>query len=1321
MAEGHGGFRPGAGRKPIPGKPKKIRAENKVKPRALDPAEPKKDFVFQDVMHLLPELEEMSRKYSRQQRRTEDNNPFRLPTHPPQIEAAIKRAGLNTMAMDGALQDNLNFSGAGWLASGEFDALPGQGLVFLGFTYLAELAQRPEFRVMSETIADDATRKWIDFDVVGDENKQREEREKDPAGYDERMADPDQRKKRVSDAGKLDKVKALKDDQLRLMVKDRFYEMSRGDGFFGRMHLFLDIRVNDSNEIDNNDLKSPLGDSWNPTISPSKVPLNSFKGLRSIEPVWTYPLMYNAINPLREDWYNPQVWFVMGQEIHGSRLQTFIGHPVPDMLKPAYSFSGLSLTQMAKPYVDIWLKTRASVAELIHSFSVMVLMTDLGTTMQPGNLGAVLGRVAMFNMLRDNQGTFVVNKNHEDFKNVSASLSGLHELQAQSQEHMAAVHRIPLVKFTGIQPSGLNASSEGEIETYDDTIMAYQSRVLDPNLRKIINFQQWSLFGELDPEITHRWEKLRDMTLAEKGQKEKDDADRNQKYVDMGAISPGEVRKAIIEDPELPYTGLDPEDVPEPPAEEGLLGPGAGGAAKVDAEAEKGIPDKGGGADDAALPFGATDEWTEGDHPRAPDGKFGSGGGGSGKALDPAKLKKQGGKLGSNEGGTFTDESGQKFYIKRPASKAHVENELAAARLYQLAGVQTLDYRPVQGGNHVATAWQDLDKKNIRDFTPAERKEAAKDFAVHAWLSNWDAAGLGGDNQGIIGGKPATLDVGGSLRYRAQGTPKGSHFGNAVTEIDTLRDPKMNPDAAGLFGKMTDSEIKASVAGVTKIPDDAIRAAVGDDKALAEQLIARKQNMAQRFGLAQDEAGKFEEGKHPRDPDGKFTSGGGSGGGAGGGSVFKSKKEHAAHLLEKGTTTAEMLAALKWPSISMPQMAKTLGMKLEKIKEGGVTKYKGTPMTDAEKSAEKGKAAMAAAAKVEAAKLEAAKKPKVEEGFSGTTVAEFSDALKKAMENKDVAYVQNLVKYNPQLAKEYYESIEAKPAPKATPEELKKAKKSTPVPISSSDPDVVGIIKDFNEKYAGKDNLTPEQLNQKVQDFKDAQVKITLTNQANSAKQAEAQKVAQAATAEKLKKIAAENKAKTAGYMKDLGITEAEAIGFEALVDMHGGNAGDLVQKFQHYEKQAKDIGYPISGFEYALLRDYINGGYKAVNAGLRDKTVSLKNHVYAKMVNGALDKLPKYTGEVQRGTTLSPEQIAEYKPGHVVRHGSFTSTGAGFKFSGNVHYKIKAVGKRGADIRGANGHEKEILFKSNTFFLVHKVEQKGGTTHIEMEEVDHG
>jgi hypothetical protein len=569
---GHGGARPGAGAKkrsqdqqPRPA----LRAETKVKAAAPTvPAEPKTELAAIDPgawAMMLPEIEEISKRYAlnKSRRDTPDQNPFRLPEFP---KAAIPPSSLGTMAMDNALTSNLAFASNGWLAGESIGGLSGEGLLFLGYTYLSELAQRPEYRVMSETIADDATRSWIGFDVTGDEKTQKDDRDKDPAGYDERMADPDERKKRVAAANKTDRVKELEDDQLRLEVKIRYYEACRNGGFFGRSHLFHDIRTTDSDEINPEELKIPIGNSRDAT-SVTKVPVGSFKDLKTIEPVWTYPLMYNAMNPLRKDWYNPQIWYVMGQEIHGSRLQTFIPHPVPDMLKPAYAFGGLSMSQMSKPYVDRWLTTVTSVNQLIHSFSVMVLSTDLGTLMQPGQMGQLLARVAMSNMFRDNQGTQVINKNSEEYSNVSASLAGLSDLQAQSQEHMCAINRIPLVKFTGITPHGLNASSESEIQIYDDTIMAYQARVLDPNLRRTINFEMLSLWGEVDPEITHRWEPLRPMTEKEKGEKEKHDAERDGLYVDMGAIAPEEVRKRIINDKDLPYTGLDPEDVPELAAE----------------------------------------------------------------------------------------------------------------------------------------------------------------------------------------------------------------------------------------------------------------------------------------------------------------------------------------------------------------------------------------------------------------------------------------------------------------------------------------------------------------------------------------------------------------------------------------------------------------------------------------------------------------------------------------------------------------------------------------------------------------------------------
>lgn len=55
----------------------------------------------------------------------------------------------------------------------------------------------------------------------------------------------------------------------------------------------------------------------------------------------------------------------------------------------------------------------------------------------------------------------------------------------------------------------------------------------------------------------------------------------------------------------------------------------------------------------------------------------------------------------------------------------------------------------------------------------------------------------------------------------------------------------------------------------------------------------------------------------------------------------KSKVEVIARLLRrpKGCTTADVLKATKWPSVSMPQQAEAAGLKLRKEKDGKVTRY----------------------------------------------------------------------------------------------------------------------------------------------------------------------------------------------------------------------------------------------------------------------------------------------------------------------------------------------------------------------------------------------
>lgn len=221
------------------------------------------------------------------------------------------------------------------------------------------------------------------------------------------------------------------------------------------------------------------------------------------------------------------------------------------------------------------------------------------------------------------------------------------------------------------------------------------------------------------------------------------------------------------------------------------------------------------------------------------------------RVFDTTEMRRVGGQMGSNPGGIFEAEGGLRLHVKTLESAALARNERLAAALCRLAGAPTLVYLPTADERQVATVFVDLEKSHISAFDERERRQARRWFGVHAWLANWDACGLLGDNQAILDGVVTTLDTGGALEFRAQGDPKGAAFGDSVEEIERMRHDPDNPHAARLFGEMTETEIGEAVAVVTRVPDVAIRRVVaehGGRADLADKLIARKADLARRAG-----------------------------------------------------------------------------------------------------------------------------------------------------------------------------------------------------------------------------------------------------------------------------------------------------------------------------------------------------------------------------------------------------------------------------------------------------------------------------------------
>ena len=383
---------------------------------------------------------------------------------------------------------------------------------FPGFPTLSLLAQLPEYRSMHERLADECVRCWGKVVSAGS-----------------------------TDAAGLQEIEA---ELERIDLCGIIRQTVIHDQAFGGAHVYFKLK----DDKDTRDL--PL------LMKPYNVPIGAFQGLRVVEPFWVTPNYYNSIDPTAADFYKPSSWWMIGIEVHATRMQTIISRPVADMLKPAYSFRGVSMSQLAMPYVDNWLRTRQSVSDTVKQFSISGIRTDLQQALLPGGSQDLANRAALINAYRDNRNIMFLDLATEEFFQVNTPLSGLDALQAQAQEQMSAVSHIPPVVLHGITPTGLNASSEGEIRVFYDYVRGYQQNVLMALVQNVLRVVQLSLFGQIDPHVIWEWAPLLELTSLEEADARAKDADTDSKYMEAGVVTPEQVAKVLHNDAHSRYAGI---------------------------------------------------------------------------------------------------------------------------------------------------------------------------------------------------------------------------------------------------------------------------------------------------------------------------------------------------------------------------------------------------------------------------------------------------------------------------------------------------------------------------------------------------------------------------------------------------------------------------------------------------------------------------------------------------------------------------------------------------------------------------------------------
>lgn len=457
------------------------------------------------------------------------------------------------VAMDSALEDAGFYS---LVQHGLDMGVYGSMANFMGYAALQNIAQNGLIRACIETVTDDMTRNWIELTRTGDNE------DADSNGAD-------------------DRIDAINEEFERLELRKVMHEACALTGYYGGCLLYLDTGASGDY------LKNPL--NLDPLFSLEARDKGFLKAIRPIDPINVFPGTYNATNPLAADYYRPSTWWVLGKQVHATRLLRIVANEAPLIYKPSYNFLGIPQAQILWDYVLHFQKNRDAANRLLNKFSMLVFKTAMGDILQGyGSLDQLDSRMQILARNQSNDGVFAIDREAEDVVKVETPLSGVTDIVKQSLEQLAAMNRTPAVKLLGISPSGFNATGESDLRNYYDHVLSQQEKMMRQAIKDVLDIVQISLFGEVDGAIDFTFRPLSEDDKNATAVTQQVKANTLCALLDRDIISPEEARRVLITDPASGLNNLDPDELPEPQDEEGL--PGMGGeslAAPVNEEIDE--------------------------------------------------------------------------------------------------------------------------------------------------------------------------------------------------------------------------------------------------------------------------------------------------------------------------------------------------------------------------------------------------------------------------------------------------------------------------------------------------------------------------------------------------------------------------------------------------------------------------------------------------------------------------------------------------------------------------------------------------------------
>lgn len=235
--------------------------------------------------------------------------------------------------------------------------------------------------------------------------------------------------------------------------------------------------------------------------------------------------------------------------VHESRVIAFQGIKVSQYQAPSGTAGwGYSMFTRIRHVLRDFQVACASAGILAADFSQAIFsMEGLAGLAAKADLrqgaNGLKNRLAAIELARSTARAILIDTK-EKFERQTTNIQGLPELLAWLASRLAAAVEMPLTLLMGQSPKGLGNEGESDVRFYYDQIAAVQIEKVEPPLRRIIDIllHLRARGGEVPKKVEIKWRSLWQPSDKERAETHATQANADQVYVDMGALTADEVR-----------------------------------------------------------------------------------------------------------------------------------------------------------------------------------------------------------------------------------------------------------------------------------------------------------------------------------------------------------------------------------------------------------------------------------------------------------------------------------------------------------------------------------------------------------------------------------------------------------------------------------------------------------------------------------------------------------------------------------------------------------------------------------------------------------